>query len=69
MMEEVVTMDTNILVLLIGRTRVFLAEGGEMHNMSESCYGDERRLLACRCESRCHGEGVQEDNINRMLDC
>lgn len=40
-----------------------------MHNMSESCYGDGRMVLACRCESRCHGEGVQEDNINRMLDC
>lgn len=59
----------NILALLMGGTSVFLAEGGEMHNMSESCYGDGRMLLACGCESRCHGEGLQEDNINRMLDC
>lgn len=64
-------MDTeNSLALLMGRMSVFLA-GGVEGTICQSCYGDRRMLLACRCESCCHGEKerVQKDNINWMVDC
>lgn len=60
----------NIFALWKGRMSVFLAGGGK-GTICQSCYGDRRMLLACRCESRCHGEKerVQKDNINWRVDC
>lgn len=63
-------MDTEYLSIIDGSNEYSQQEEGK-GTICQSCYGDRRMLLACRCESCCHGEKerVQKDNINWMVDC
>lgn len=66
-----VTMDTEYLSIIDGPNECILSRRRGKGTICQSCYGDRRMLLACRCESCCHGERerVQRDSINWMVDC